>query len=73
MRQESKFELVINLQTAEAIGLAIPNSMRSLAAWRAETDSYRRRLAVCVRGCGGSGWIACRWEISAWQCPTRLS
>jgi putative ABC transport system substrate-binding protein len=31
VQQESKFELVINLQTAKAIGLTIPNSMRSLA------------------------------------------
>jgi putative ABC transport system substrate-binding protein len=31
VQQESKFELVINLQTAKAIGLTIPTSMQSLA------------------------------------------
>jgi putative ABC transport system substrate-binding protein len=31
VQQESKFELVINLQTAKAIGLTVPNSIQSLA------------------------------------------
>jgi putative ABC transport system substrate-binding protein len=31
VQQASKFELILNLQTAKAIGLVIPNSIRSLA------------------------------------------
>ena len=31
VQQESKFELVINLLTAKAIGLTVPTSMKSLA------------------------------------------
>jgi putative ABC transport system substrate-binding protein len=31
VQQQSKFELVVNLQTAKAMGLSIPNSLQSLA------------------------------------------
>src|SRR5262249_29566796 len=31
VQQQSKFEFVINLQTAKAVGLTIPSSMRALA------------------------------------------
>ena len=31
VQQQIKFELVVNLQTAKAMGLTIPNSLQSLA------------------------------------------
>jgi putative ABC transport system substrate-binding protein len=31
VQQQSKFEFVVNLQTAKAIGLTIPSSMQALA------------------------------------------